>query len=367
MAKKKKVQSRPTQQATETGQEVKVDVRHLQEVAAQLPVAPNAELINAIEGIREARLVTLVLESPLDDKCVEPLYEQLKDIGKTERIDLLLQSRGGKTEIPWRVVSLIREFCEHFAVLVPFQAHSAATHIAIGADEIVMTPRGELSPVDPSRIHPLLPGQRDPQTGHEGPPVPASVQDLKHCVAFVADELQHMRGTNGDSGPLTDIICALFEHVHPLAIGAIEQSYQLGRLITRRVLETHLDRDKDKEKIDHIEQLLSDEYRSHSYPICRQEVKDDLGLNVVFAAPDIEEAMEKLLHHYFQMFRADYNVKGDAPLLPIKNAGFLDTARQRRVHRVAIAPQPAGGQRIVADWWVSPPEQVPDKQGGVSQ
>ena len=229
-----------------------------------------------------------------------------------------------------------------------------------------MTARAELSPVDPSRIHALLPGQRDPETGHEGPPVPASVQDLKHCVAFVADELQNMRGTNGDSGQLTDIICALFEHVHPLAIGAIEQSYQLGRLITRNVLETHLDREKDKQKIDHIEQLLSDDYRSHSYPICRQEVKDDLGLNVTSASPDLEEAMEKLLQHYSQMFRAQYDVKADVRLLPIRNAGFLDTATQRRVRRVAMAPQPAGAQPI-ADWWVSPPEQVPEKQGGVSQ
>lgn len=367
MSKKKKAHTRPTEQGTQSRQEIQVDLRHLQQVAAQLPVAPNGELIKPIEGIRDAKLLTLVLESPLDEKCIGHLYEQLKDIGETTRIDLFLESRGGKTEVPWRIVSLIREFCEHFAVLVPFRAHSAATHIAIGADEVVMTPRAELSPVDPSRRHPLLPGQRDPKTGGEGPPIPVSVQDLKHCVVFVAEELQQMRGTNADSGALSDIICALFDRVHPLAIGAIEQSYRLGRLITRKVLETHLDKERDKDKIDHIEQLLSDEYRSHSYPICRREVRDDLGLNVTFAAPDLQEAMENLLQYYFQMFRADYDVKVDVPILPIKNVGFLDTATQRRVRRAAIEPQPTGVGRIVADWWVKPPEQEPGQRGGVSQ
>jgi len=36
MAKKGKAQSRPAQQATQTGQEVRVDLRHLQEVATRL-------------------------------------------------------------------------------------------------------------------------------------------------------------------------------------------------------------------------------------------------------------------------------------------------------------------------------------------
>ncbi|MBU0734226.1 MAG: hypothetical protein KKG10_08760, partial [Proteobacteria bacterium] len=45
---------------------------------------------------------------------------------------------------------MLREFCEKLAVLVPFRAHSAGTTLALGADEIVMGPLGELGPVDPS-------------------------------------------------------------------------------------------------------------------------------------------------------------------------------------------------------------------------
>ena len=345
------------------------------QVAGQLPVAPNREAIERIEGLRGSRLVTLVLPgASLDDGCIGPLYDQLKGIGHAARLDLLIWSGGGKTETPWRIVSLIREFCDHFGVLVPFQAHSAATHIAVGADEIVMGPRGELSPVDPTRTHPLLPGQRDPDTGNEGPPVPTSVQDLRHCVEFVTAELARMRhgGQEEDQGPqvdavpwslhvsASDIVRALFNRVHPLAIGAIEQSYRLGRLITQKMLATHLDPEADKRKIEHVVQALSDEYRSHQYPICRREVRDDLGLNVTFAESDLLAGMETLIGYYSQMLQAEYREgETSGPPIPIRNVGFIDASGQRRVRRDVLDLPPEGVPRILAACWVIPPEQRP--------
>jgi len=358
MAKDRRHQVAVAPKREQGGVERQVSLNAVQQAALQLPVRPNSDLIRKIEEIRASRVLSFVLESPIDDSCLGPLYEQLKAIGKIPRIDLFLQSRGGKTELPWRIVSLIREFCDHFGVLVPYQAHSAATHIAIGADEIVMTPRSELSPVDPTRTHPLLPGQRDPQTGQEGPPIPTSVQDLKHCVTFVAEELGRMRGSDAVTDCLTDVVCALFERVHPLAIGAIEQSYRLGRLITRKVLLTHLDPEKDKEKITRIENQLSDDYRSHHYPICRQEVRDDLGLNVTFAPEPLETGMEELLQYYVSMFNAQYQVQADVPLLPIKNVGFIDTTVQRRARRAALEVLSPGAANVIASWWVTPPERT---------
>jgi len=186
------------------------------------------------------------------------------------------------------------------------------------------------------------------------------VQDLKHCVTFVTDELARMRGEDPVSVSLSDIMCALFDRVHPLAIGAIEQSYRLGRLITRRVLTTHLDEEQHKEKIDHIEQSLSDEYRSHHYAICRQEVKDDLGLNVTFPAPEAQAAIDALMDYYAAMLNAHYDVKADVPLPPIKNVGFIDSSTERRARRVALQLQ-AGTSTVIADFWVVPPEQARQK------
>ena len=50
--------------------------------------------------------------------------------------------------VAWRFVNALRERVERFSVLVPQDAFSAATLLALGADEIVMHPYGCLGPVD---------------------------------------------------------------------------------------------------------------------------------------------------------------------------------------------------------------------------
>ena len=45
---------------------------------------------------------------------------------------------------------MIREYTNHFSVIVPYRAFSAATLTALGANEIIMHPMGVLRPTDPS-------------------------------------------------------------------------------------------------------------------------------------------------------------------------------------------------------------------------
>jgi ClpP class serine protease len=58
-------------------------------------------------------------------------------------------SNGGDPIVAWRAITLLRERVEQIGVLVPQAAYSAATLLAMGADEIVMHPNGNLGPVDP--------------------------------------------------------------------------------------------------------------------------------------------------------------------------------------------------------------------------
>lgn len=45
---------------------------------------------------------------------------------------------------------MFREYSKQgsFSVLTPYRAHSAATVISLGADEIIMTEKSELGPID---------------------------------------------------------------------------------------------------------------------------------------------------------------------------------------------------------------------------
>jgi len=100
--------------------------------------------------------------------------KQLQTIGKIKNIDLFLYSAGGDTMVPWRLVSMIREYCDKFSVLVPYKAHSSATMIALGADEIVMSNLSELSPIDPSTANVFNP--LDPTNPQNR--IPISVEDV---------------------------------------------------------------------------------------------------------------------------------------------------------------------------------------------
>ena len=113
--------------------------------------------------------------------------------------------------VPWRLVSMIREYCDHFSVLVPYKAHSAATMIALGADEIVMSDMSELSPIDPSTANVFNPV--DPQNPQNR--IPISVEDV---MAYF-DLAKNKFGIKSDE-ELTEIFKKFIDSnpsIHPLA------------------------------------------------------------------------------------------------------------------------------------------------------
>lgn len=278
-----------------------------------------------------------------DDTSLSPevmpyLYAQLSRIGPAEHIDLLLYSTGGLVEMPVRIVPLIREFCQRWSVLVPYRAWSAATHVALGADEIVMGPLSELSPVDPQQIHPLLPRGKDAD-GNDSL-VTYSVQDLKYITRFIDRQLLAQHG--GEA--IGAVLAELFRSIHPLALGALERGYELAKLVTADVLRTHLD---DEAKIKELADTLSDRYRSHMYPITRREAKR-LGLPVVDAAPALWQAMLAVCDGYARQTQATRELE---PGLYGRFAIFLDTLDQRIVAEELFRRPSADEEEVVDVAW----------------
>lgn len=297
-------------------------------------------LLEAVANERTARVLSLVLVDflPANPMLAGDVALQLEplvvELGKVEKLVLVLRSTGGVAEIPWRIISVLRCFCEELEVIVPRSAMSGATHIAIGADNLVMSPFSALGSVDPTRNHPLLP--RDQQ----GNPTPASVQDLKHCLEFLKRNVPKKE-------PLGPLVGQLFSHVHPLAIGAIEQSYELGRLITRKVLATRRKKLTPKH-VDEIVERLAGKYFSHGYPISRAEVESDLKLPTTKAEPgdSLFAAIEALNGFYTAVFEKQVPVPGPVPLT-FRVTGLLETATSRRILCQVFAPT---GQVLGGAW-----------------
>ena len=77
--------------------------------------------------------------------------------GKQDTIHLFIKSDGGNGQASLRLVNLLRQYCNRLVALAPLECASAATMIALGADEIMMGPMAFLTSVDTSLTHDLSP------------------------------------------------------------------------------------------------------------------------------------------------------------------------------------------------------------------
>ena len=257
------------------------------------------QLIQQIEGLRQSRIITYLTsdrQGPLNARIamdVIPLINKhLQTIGKAKNIDFLLYSAGGDTMVPWRLVSMIRDYCEKFSVLVPYKAHSAATMIALGADEIVMSNLSELSPIDPAAANVFNP----PDPTNPQNRIPISVEDV---MAYF-DLAKNKFGIKGDE-ELSHIFAKFIEsnpQIHPLSLGNVNRIHNLIRILAKRLLKSHTIQLKEDEIVKIVDYFTERLY-SHQYLIGRKEAKEDLGIETVLDANDIlSKAMTDLYEEY---------------------------------------------------------------------
>src|SRR5438128_1351792 len=118
-----------------------------------------ADRVSQIEALQAARGDTTVisyvtstrgqLEGQMAMDAIPVIHRHLEAISTDRddtKIDLFLHTNGGDGTVPWRLVTLIREYCGEFSVLVPHRAFSAGTLTALGADKVIMHPMGMLGP-----------------------------------------------------------------------------------------------------------------------------------------------------------------------------------------------------------------------------
>jgi|KBSMisStandDraft_5_1062788.scaffolds.fasta_scaffold158503_2 hypothetical protein len=117
-----------------------------------MPLKERVALIKKIEEIRGSTVISFLtslrqnVPAQIAEDSVRVFFDHLLLLPSrpVAKFDLFLCSNGGSGTVPWRLVSLFREFSKKFNVLIPYRSYSAATLIALGADEIVMHPFAEL-------------------------------------------------------------------------------------------------------------------------------------------------------------------------------------------------------------------------------
>ena len=253
-------------------------------------------LIQEIEQARGSHLISYVtstrpgLEVHMEMEAIRRIYEHLRPIKDQVKIDLFIHSNGGDGTVPWRLVTLIREYTEDFSVLVPHRAFSSATLTALGADNIVMHPMGMLGPTDPTvrnefnPVDPVNPGAK----------LGINVEDVTAYIALIKEDAGI---THEDE--LVQAFNILAEQVHPLALGNVKKFLSQSRMMAKKLLSLHMDNNKDEHKIAEIVDNLTTKLYYHGHPINRKEARYEIGLeNIVLPSPEVENLMWDLYLEY---------------------------------------------------------------------
>ncbi len=104
-------------------------------------------LIADYEQKYACRLVVFI--DAIFDPSITLFEELLYDAEPSQDLHLLLNSPGGDGEIAVRLVRAAQARCKELTVVVPDQAKSAATLLALGAHHILMSPVSDVGPIDP--------------------------------------------------------------------------------------------------------------------------------------------------------------------------------------------------------------------------
>jgi hypothetical protein len=208
----------------------------------------------------------------LDGDAVSQVVEQIRAIGKEHAIDVLIHSYGGDPLAAWRIMSTLRESFAKVSVLVPFSAFSAATLLALGADEIVMHPFAALGPIDP-QIQARTPKGE----------IQFAYEDVGAFLKFVKE---HVGLT--EQAFLMPIMDKLFSMAEPLTIGAAQRASDLSSEIGERMLRMHMKKEKDLGRAKEIARNLNRSFLNHGDAVSRQRAKE-LKLQIADSDPQLED------------------------------------------------------------------------------
>ena len=255
------------------------------------------KLIKKIQQKRKAYLITYITsDRPNTTAMIAPdVVRQIYDLilgfkpFRYDRLDLFLYTRGGDVNVPWQIVSMIRELFKEFNVLVPYRCHSAGTIIALGADSILMGPKGELSPIDVT----IGGGPHNPKDPDTKEKLPVNVEDVTGFFSLLD------RFGNVTEERRIDAFLSMMDSVSPLALGLVNRTLEQTKLIATRLLETRK-KPFSKDVNEKIAKKISSEIFSHQHSISRTEAIKQVGIEHVKPAGDIEPIMWELLTLYEQ-------------------------------------------------------------------
>lgn len=241
--------------------------------------------LETIERERSSKVIAYVLSpenASVAEDIIPPLFHQLMTMGKQPRLDVILSARGGSPEAAWRILSLIREFTDYLTVIVGYRVFSAAAFLALGADEIIMTPLSELGPVHIQTGSPLAP------VANDGNPTWVVPYDILSYFELAKQQ-----------GVPPEIYFGELD-IHPLVVGSAMRAYNIAKLAAKKCLLSSSNK-LNNTQLEKIISAFVGDTPSSSMPFVRKECQDELGLPVKHLPANLDPVLGNLINQYNQL------------------------------------------------------------------
>ncbi len=209
---------------------------------------------------------TLVLAaSNIEIDLLHPLYDALRAIDRTPRLDVVVYLRGGVVNAARRLALLFHEFADSLRFLVPHYCESSGTLMALAAHEIVAGQLAIFSPIDP---------HLNAAEGQNGGPGALSSQDIRLFANMSRDWFGH--GAEDAAMKALPLLC---DNIFPTTLTSF---YRATLEMEAIGLELQARRSPNGDAESHaaiVRKLLYD-YHSHQFALTGEDMRA-LGLPVV--------------------------------------------------------------------------------------
>jgi ClpP class serine protease len=175
---------------------------------------------------------------------VVPFEELVYNADAAKDLHLMLNSLGGDGEAAIRLVRSAQERCRKLTVVIPDQAKSAATLIALGAHSLIMGPASDLGPIDPQF------------------PLDGAYVSAKDIIAAVDNATARVQ----EAPETYPLWASLLANVTALMVQQARSAIDRSSDLLNEALAANVDRSPDevKELVESLRGTLIDEPHSHA-------------------------------------------------------------------------------------------------------
>jgi hypothetical protein len=271
------------------------------------------DVTDVLQKIRKERgrpLFALISES-IDRSASRRVLEwraALKRAGRGGAIDVLLHSQGGRLNECYTVARLFSRCTDAWDALVPEQAASGATMIALGSARLIMAESAELGPLDPQvsskRRERFFSSERQS-------PLEAfqsirylrdfSLESIDAMMLFLLDKrVTHKLALESATRLSVELARPILERIEPFDLGAFALDSRVAIEYCSRIANP-VDRTKQTQRSVSPKALVEN-YPAHEFVIDYEEAVS-LGFRASLPAPEVDVLFDEIRPHLDRLRR----------------------------------------------------------------